>query len=71
MARRRLANFILLMDGELDKAERLLPPPAATGTGPGGLVAGGECARQRGDGEGLEEYLQNAAKSRRGTCFVA
>ena len=71
VARRRLkSGFILLMDGELDKAERLLTAAGRDGDWP--LVAwllAAECARQRGDGEALEEYLQNAAKSRRGDSF--
>lgn len=71
LAQRRLkAGFILLMDGELDKAERLLV--AAGGTDDWPLAAwllAAECARQRGDGEALEEYLQNAARSRRGDTF--
>ncbi len=71
LARRRLkSGFILLMDGELDKAERLLTAAGREGDWP--LVAwllAAECARQRGDGEALEDYLRNAARSRRGETF--
>ena len=72
VARRRLkSGFILLMDGELDKAERLLTAAGRDGDWPlVRLVAGGGNApASGGDGEALEEYLQNAAKSRRGDSF--
>ncbi|MFP1682243.1 heme biosynthesis HemY N-terminal domain-containing protein [Alloalcanivorax sp. C16-1] len=72
VARRRLkSGFILLMDGELDKAERLLVSAGRDGDWP--LVAwllAAECARQRGDGEALERYLQAAAECRRGDAVA-
>lgn len=68
MARRRLkSGFILLMDGEVAKAERLLVAAGRDGDWP--LMAwllAAECARQRDDPEALERYLQAAGQCRRG-----
>lgn len=65
--RRLKAGFIHLLDGELDKAERLLSAAGQHGDWP--LMAwllAAECAHEKGDREALEGYLQEAAGERRG-----
>src|SRR5699024_69872 len=67
-AHRRLkAGFIQLVDGELDKAERLLVAAGEKGDWPllGWLMAA-EVAHEKRDGDALEHYLERAAGERRG-----
>ena len=61
------AGFIHLLDGDLDKAERLLDAAGEHGDWP--LMAwllAAECAHQRRDRPALESHLQHAAGARRG-----
>src|SRR5699024_9873647 len=69
--RRLKSGFILLMDGEPEKAERLLVAAGRDGDWP--LMAwllATECARQRDDAEALERHLQAAAACRRGDAVA-
>ncbi|MBF1801112.1 heme biosynthesis HemY N-terminal domain-containing protein [Alloalcanivorax profundimaris] len=72
VARRRLrSGFILLMDGEPEKAERLLSAAGRDGDWPlAAWLLAAECARQRDDGDALEEYLDAAARCRRGDAVA-
>lgn len=67
-ARRRLkSGFTQLVDGELDKAERLLTAAGEKGDWPlAGWLLAAEAAREKQDGEALEQYLERAAGERRG-----
>ncbi len=70
-ARRRLkAGFIQLVDGELDKAERLLVAAGEKGDWPlmSWLLAA-EVAHERRDGDKLERYLERAGEARRGALI--
>ncbi|ERS13838.1 heme biosynthesis HemY N-terminal domain-containing protein [Alloalcanivorax xenomutans] len=68
VARRRLkSGLVLLVDGDIKKAERLLSAAGREGDWPlAAWLLAAECARERGDGEALEQYLGEASADRRG-----
>ncbi|EKF75455.1 hemY protein [Alcanivorax hongdengensis A-11-3] len=67
-ARRRLySGFLQLVDGEHERAERLLVASAQEGDWPlAGWLLAAESARERGDVDGSQRYLEKAGEDRRG-----